>query len=69
MGSFVLQGTGTIFGRIVTYPTQLTATQIAEIYQSYTGYVVRPVAESAIVTIADNPCKVYANPWSIVSAG
>lgn len=60
-----------IVGQATLYPTPLSATDVANIYKSYTGAQVIRFSDTATVAISEaaTPTAIYAHDWSIDVAG
>lgn len=71
-GSLTITGPAQI-GQITVYPTALTATNIADIYASYTcsGSEIIPVTDADTLTMIEpaGAANIYAYDWSITGAG
>jgi hypothetical protein len=61
-----------IVGQVAIYPTALTAANVAQIYQSYTGIPVIRISDSTSPIDVDEystPVTTYAHDWAITDAG
>lgn len=58
-------------GRVVLYPTQLSASEISDIYKAYTGQNVIKATDVSSVGITESAAgaSLYAHDWTIVSTG
>lgn len=57
-------------GKVVLYPTQLSATQIADVLKGYTGDSTISVTDTSAISVSESatPATVYARDWSIVAS-
>jgi hypothetical protein len=60
-----------IVGQVTIYPIALSAGQVAQLYQSYTGRPAFRVHDTLGVTMSETatPTSIYAHDWSIDAAG
>lgn len=68
IGTLTLSG-DSIIGHIATYPTALTAQEIAEIGAMYSGRIISEIEGTGTVAISTPEIKIYSNDWSIDSSG
>lgn len=69
-GSLTIDVPGQV-GRVVLYPTALSAQEVADIYGAYTGTNSKRVTDSSAIGITESPeaAEIYAFDWSITGAG
>lgn len=72
-GNIVITSTSddTIIGQVVLYPDAKTATDVAEIYNAYTGLPKTTVGDVSVITVAEpaTAASIYDYDWSISASG
>lgn len=69
-GSITVSG-DIIVGQATLYPTALSATEVARIWESYTGAQVVRFSDTSVIGVSEGPtpANVYAHDWAIDGAG
>lgn len=68
IGTLTISGNN-IIGHIATYPDALSASQIVDIVNQYTGKIKSSRAGTGTIGISTPAVKIYSNDWSIDSSG